>query len=295
MKLLTVLTVLISCLVLTGCSNSSIAIVDEPLNIEKQDQFTQNLDLLLTRNIGNFTLLHNLELGDKIMNITTTVIPESDQLLGFKDIDGNLFTLSRISNVTSLGGNNYNIQLLEGVEYNYTIEDSRSIRSSNMAVDGRTNPIIFQITPVGLDINVEWDLTRLICVSSGDGVGASNDIPDLTSLFTTGSTDKGILFRVINTIYHKNLFYARTNNDFVKASFDYNINPANRQGDFTFTFRKTYNGDDKSGVVLRLMADSTSDGYHSIQGIIERDLTDVNLIECNFMGHETDSYSESLE
>ena len=278
-------------LLFSGCSGEPREIIiDGSFEVEKQDQTTQELLLIVSEPIANITLVENLSLGQKHILINSNVTPLVSNLLCIKDSDGNLFTQDEIQSVTSLGGNLYNVTIESGVEFAYSVGDGCSIRNTNLAVDGSITPREFSVSPIGLHSSVEWDLTRIICTSSGDGVTPSDLKPDLTDFFTTEATNKGMLFRLENKIYYKNLYYAKDNKDFVSTAFDYDISEANRQGEYSFTFRKTNNGDDKSGVTHRLSANETNYNYHRLKIIVERDLTDVSEIICKVSGHETDNF-----
>ena len=292
-----ILLIMLSLFFLTGCAtNTAIAVLDtsEELQVIVNDQFTQNLELLISQFKSNFTLENDLVLGQRVFNITAPIIPLVDDVLCLKDIDGNLFTQDKIFSVVSLGSDRYTITILGGVEFPYSVEDACSIRTSNMAVDGSVTEQYFKISPIGLDVNVEWDITRLICDSLGVGFGSPDPTPDSSSFFNSEATDKGMLFMFKNNVYYKNLFYVRNNYDFQKHMFDVEITPANKNGFYSTNWRKSLNGNDKSGVVARLSADPTSTLYHEAVIRVDRDLTSEEIIECIYMGHETTKYTDSL-
>lgn len=270
-------------------------ITNDVLDVSKQDQTTQLLELLVTRPLANMSLLNNLSLGQQTFNISTLIVPEIENVICLKYRDGNAFTQDIITNVTALGGDNYEVSVLSGVDFPYSTNDGCSLRSYNLAVDGSVNPVEFIVSPELLDENVEWDLTRLVCISQGVGAGPPDATPDATSLFTCAPENKGILFYFANNNRWKNLFYARDNSDYSLHMYDVSYTPANKNGLFAVDWRKTINGDDKSGAVARLSANLSDDQLHEARVRIDRDMTCASVIKCNWMGHETSKYGDSIK
>lgn len=248
-----------------------------PVNI--QDQHTEIVDLKLSRVLDNITLLQNYSINDVIINISTTgIIPTIDMTLCLKE--GSAFYQARPVLITPLGGNNYSLKMDTPLDFAFTISGGCALTSTNLAVDGSVTPIIFRITPGGLNEDIEWDITRFILLWGGDGIGAQNDAPDDGDFGVTTALTNGIVIRVVDGIT-KNIFNAKTNGDFRVRTYDLTYQGITRGGVYTVTTRRTFAGQDKNGVTIRLKANSKDE----FQIIIQDDLTAMTGGQMVAQGH----------
>lgn len=246
-----------------------------------QDQATEIVDLKLTENIANVTLLVPTEIDDIYVNISSPVPPVVGNSLCLKE--NRSFYQGDINDVVSLGGNNYQLEMDQPLDHEYSLEGGCSIRNNDWAVDGSNETRVFSVSPFGLNEDIEWDITRVILVCLGDGVSGPTDVPDMSSFMTTDSLDNGIVFRHVDGVT-KNLFAAKDNFHLVSEAYDLTLYPKNRFGFYATTFRRTFNGHDKNGVVIRLKAIDND----MFQLLIRDDLTDMEECHAVVQGHVTD-------
>ena len=212
-------------LLFMGCVSANTNNTDSRGNVEVaiQDQFTEIVDLKLTRFLDNLTLLDNYSVDDYKVNVSTTgTVPVIGMSICLKE--GLAFYQADIIGVVSLGGNNYEIELDTPLDYAFTIAGGCSLRDNDWAKDGSTTNLIYSVSPEGLDEGTAWDITRVILVCLGDGTSAPDPTPDLSSFFTMDALDNGIVFRRVDGTI-KNIFSVRDNFHLVSETYDLSIYP----------------------------------------------------------------------
>lgn len=248
-----------------------------PVNI--QDQHTEIIDLVLHQRLDNITLNQTYAIGDKTIIIETTgVTPEVGNFVCFKETVA--FYQAEIITVTAISGNIYSILLDTPLDYPYTNETKACISTTNMAIDGSVTPQTFHITPYGLNEDVEWDLTRIIFVMAGVGIGAQNDAPDDGDFGVTSQLTNGIVLRSVNGIT-KNIFNVKRNGEFRLRSYDVDYTDKSKAGLFSVGVRRTFAGQSKNGVTIRLGAENED----TIEVIIQDDLTEMFGMKAVVQGH----------
>lgn len=252
--------------------------VNGNVEVAIQDQYSEIIDLKLSKKIADINITMNTNIDDKFVNISSGVVPIVYNSVCFKENES--FYQGNIISVISLGGSNYQIELDKPLDYAFTTLGGCSIRTDNWAVDGSIIPQIFSVSPSSLN-NVSWDVTRVIFGCIGDGVGASNDAPDMSSFFTTSIIDNGIVFRVVDG-FTKNIFSAYDNFHLGLEAYDVIFYPKNRLGLYAVTTRRSFNGDDKNGVTIRLNSETND----SFELIIQDDLTDMEECHAIAQGHK---------
>jgi len=247
-----------------------------PVNI--QDQHTEIIDLRLTRHINNISILSNVAINDYDISISSVSIPTVNQVVCLKE--GNSFYQAEPLSVVSNGGDNYTLTMDSPFDYAFTTAAYGCISSSDLAVDGSVTPVIFRVTPTDLDSGVEWDITRFILIFGGDGIGAQNDAPDDGDFGVTSELTRGIVIRVSNGIT-KNIFNAKRNGELRARSYDLQYTEASKAGIYSVAMRRTFAGQNKNGVTIRL----TSDSQDELQIIIQDDLTEMTGGMAIAQGH----------
>lgn len=248
-----------------------------PVNI--QDQHTEIVDLKLSRVLDNLTLLDNYSIGDHYINISTTgTVPTAIMTICLKE--GAAFYQGRPTIITSLGGDNYELKMDLPLDFAYTTNGGCSLTTTNLAVDGSVTPLTFRITPYGLDKDIEWDITRFIILFGGPGIGPQNLAPDDGDFGVTTTLTNGVVIRSVNGIT-KNLFNAKTNGDFRARAYDLTYTAASKAGVYTVATRRTFAGQEKNGVTIRLRASSRDE----FQIIIQDDLTEMTGGQMIAQGH----------
>ena len=247
-----------------------------PVNI--QDQHTEIIDLEANVLINNITLDVNTVINDYNIIVTSVAVPTTDLTICLKE--GNAFYQSKPTSVVSMGGNQYNLTMDSPLDYAFTTNVNGCLSSTNLVVDGSTTPVIFKVTPCGLDNNVSWDITRIMIIFGGEGIGAQNDAPDDADFGVTSALTKGIVFRSVNGIT-KNIFNAKTNGELRSRTYDVTYTPASKAGKYSVSSRRTFAGQEKNGVTVRLDAETCDE----MQIIIQDDLTEMDRGILVVQGH----------
>lgn len=252
--------------------------VTSSVDVFIQDQTTELIDLYLSELIAEVNITQNTNLDQNWVLIESDTVPVVDNLVCFKE--GQAFYQGFILGVTSLGGNDYNISLDTPLDYPYTTVGGCSIREHNLAVDGSVNKRYFSVSPFGLDDGVEWDVVRLMFYIADDSVMDDG-------LFGGGAAlTNGLVVRKKDGIY-KNLFNIKSNGEFAQRAYDLRYSEQAKPPSgtlYTAVTRRTFGGQNKNGIVIRLGADNNDE----LQAIIQDDLTGIEDIHVIVQGHVVD-------
>jgi hypothetical protein len=253
------------------------------VEVALQDQHTEIIDLFLGQKLSDVTVLVGVTAEDRTIDVSTdgyTPLPEDmlclKELLAFQQIT--------IKSVASLGVNQFRITLLNPIDYAFTVSGGCSIMNPNMAVDGSVTPVEFKVSPVLLTVGTEWDILRSAYSFLGDGAGIiGNDaLPDSSTFGAQNPLENGIVVRHTNGRI-KTLFNARTNQQLkIECGGDLEITPANKNGFFGIDARRTFNGQEKNGVTIRLESKVSDSGEFIV--IVQDDLREHEKILCNVQG-----------
>lgn len=148
--------------------------------------------------------------------------------------------------------------------------------NSNMAVNGSVTPVTFTMRPPE---GKKWDITRLLMVIRDD---AAMDDGKFGAI--TGGLAVGTMFRVKKSAtQYNNLFNARTNGEFAIRAYDVQYTDATLgpSGQYGLRVRRSFNGYDKNGVVIRLKGD----GVEEFQIVVQDDLTSLAYFQAVIQGH----------
>ena len=156
-----------------------------------------------------------------------------------------------------------------------TLAFARSI-NTNMAVDGSVTPREFFIRPEFGYWDVEWDITRIICKITDGSSMDTGKFGGITSL------TKGFNLRKKNGEF-TNLWNVRNNGEFEDVAFDVSYSDKAPAGQFSFSMRKTWAGQSKSGVTVRLDPNQNEE----LEGLVQDDLTGLNDFHCRPSGSLT--------
>jgi hypothetical protein len=212
------------------------------LDVNIQDP-TSPLVLLPLSNVSNETLLTaevtDIDAYSFTVAVTTGFIDEA--FIGLNDpLTGNFWfghqVGAPVGNVISVD---------RPLSQVFPIGANAHAGSHNLNIDGSVTPQIFSLRPVGQDIDVSIDVTRLMLTM------ITATAADLTTFGDiTGGLTKGITLRHRNGITY-NVFNVKTNADIAGLSYDMNIyastNP--NQGVDGVTSRMTFS---KMGAVIRV-------------------------------------------
>lgn len=117
----------------------------------------------------------------------------------------------------------------------------------NMNVDGSGAPVVFRITPEALENGHSWDVVR-INMTITDGTSM-----DDSTFGGIGALTNGVVCRKKDGNYH-NQFNIKSNEDWATEAFDAVYADRKPSGFFGYRARRTWGGQTKAGVVIRLSA-----------------------------------------
>ena len=275
-----IMLLLLSVLFLSGCMDNNISIEEnllcDPVNesecaeisggnikVVLQDQTTDAIELFLYQEIGDLTLVNTI-LKDQYDMV---VAP------GHSLVAGDWIILQQNDHAYQAKIDSVNVNVISmDTRFDYSYTPSAFIKeiNINMAVDGSVNAEIFHIKPELGKWNVSIDVTRVLCSISDNSAmdfGKFGGIPEL---------NRGFTLRKANGDFN-NFFTVRTNGDFSNVAFDVKYSDKAPAGLFGFSVRKTWAGQSKSGVAIRL--DSTKN--ESLQGLVQDDLTGLTEFKCS--------------
>ncbi len=235
-----------------------------PINV--QDQHTEIVDLYLHNNLAELTMTADMVIDDTDVDVLTGHGAVAGDVLCFKGS-------GRYTQVTVLSSTATNIVFDTPIDFGYAVATGSLHRGiGDLAVDGALSPVVYHITPPA---GVEWDITRLI--SHIEDSTAMDD-----GLFGgMGALTNGIVVRVNNGIY-KNIMNVKTNGEFEERAYnrEYIAKPPAGTG-HAMNVRRTFAGQEKNGVTIRLSGDLGDE----LQIIIQDDLTDLDHFHCVAQGH----------
>jgi hypothetical protein len=239
-----------------------------------QDQFTDIVDLQVSIPIDTADIVINTAIDDTVVRIDSATTPVVGDLLCLKEFGGTKFFQGEILVVTPIGGTVYDVTVDSPLDFAYTTAHGCSLRDKNLNKDGSVTPVIAELSPEGLI--AAWDITRMIVFISD---GTSMDISTFGGL---PALTRGVVFRKKNTTF-KNIFNAKSNGDFGLHSYDITFDDRAAAGFFGFRSRRSFSGQDKNGVTIRLDPNESPDD--AFQTIIQDDLTGLIDFRVVIQGH----------
>ena len=133
------------------------------------------------------------------------------------------------------------------LDMNITTNAVVQIAKWNMNTNGSVTPTHFCICPPA---GVTWDIVRIIGSIEDDAEMDSSTFGVLTSL------PNELVLRITNGM-DKNIFIGNNNGGFAERAFDTKYDDRRSpQSVYGFTYRRTFGGQDKNGVVVRLNGDT---------------------------------------
>lgn len=246
------------------------------LEVAIQDQTTEIIDLHVSILIQPINISQNTSIDDTHIVIEASSPLTVGNILCLKEQSA--FYQGEILSSVSLGGNLYNVTVDSPLDYAFTTVGGCSERQINLNVDGSVTPVIASVSPSKL--NVDWDITRVMM-----SITDSTAMDDGKFGGITGGLANGIIFRKVDGI-SKNIFNAKTNGDLAAHAYDVTYIPdtLGPSGQYGLRMRRSFNGQDKNGVTIRLNSD-TNDTFELI---IQDDLTGLDNFQLIVQGHVVD-------
>jgi hypothetical protein len=243
-------------------------VIREAKDVKLQDQTTDIIDLQLFRFDGSFTLANAVAVDQTQFDVVAGHGITAGDILCFQE--GDKFMQAEALNVAV-----NTITIDTPFDYPYTIAGGCSYGTNNMAVNGSVTPQIFKISPGNLRSGVAWDITRMLFTIQDDNAMDSTKFGGIAAL------TNGITLRHMNSHY-KNIFNAKTNGDFALHAYDIDYDDrASPLTDYYFRCRRSFNGFDKNGVVIRLHAETND----TLEIVIRDDLTGLIDFRAIAQGH----------
>jgi len=251
---------------------TAVNITNNGLDVNVSDQTTEIVDLHLTEQIQVMTLVNNTVMDQTVIRVASASPPIAFNMVNLKE--GTSFYQGEILVVASLGGGQYNLTLDTPLDFAYTTAALIDEVSDDLTVNGSSTRIIFNISPAGLAPGTRWDIIRMIFVITDNTAMDDEKFGGLAAL------SKGIVIRKTSG-KNKNIFNAKTNSDFAVHTFDISYSDKAPSGFFGFRARRTFGGQDKNGVVIRLSADTNDE----LEVIIQDNLSGLTRFNVVAQGH----------
>ena len=242
------------------------------LDVYVQDQTTEIIDLYMVNIAGAITPV--LSAGALIDAKTINVVSSTGVLatgVHAINISENGRTFQAIVTAVTATSISFNAPL----DMDITTAAVVKVGNWNMNVNGSVTPVIYCVCPPP---GVTWDITRII--------GSINDDVemDATTFGGIASLDNGMVLRVVDG-YTKNIFVVNNNGGFTERAYDTEYDDRRSpQSEYGFSYRRTFAGQEKNGVVIRLNGD-TGD---KLEIIIQDDLTALAKLAHVVQGHVVD-------
>lgn len=240
-------------------------VTNNALDVSIQDQNTDLVDYMFCRDIRTLTIASTLTLGAYVIS----VVSATNVLVGSYICiqEGKRAFQAKI---LSIVGND--LTLDTPIDYPFTPEASIAERSPNMNVDGSTTPISFVIAPKN---GVTWDICRVILQMVMSSAGTDALFGNLTEL------TKGIVLRKTDGIHHT-IFNAKTNGDLALRMYDITYTDrATPSQTYGLRGRRSFNGFDKNGVVIRL----DGDNEEKLELLVQDNLSALTSFRIVAQGH----------
>ena len=246
-------------------------------DVSLQNEITPIVDLHLLLKLGDMTILAQGAINDLTIQVSSVVVPVIGDAIALIEAGGDAYFQAEILAITPLGGDDYTLGLDSPLDFPFGVTDIGSLDSYDLNVDGSVTPVVFSLGPTGLASNVEWDITRMLASLIGSTAMDDGKFASIPALL------RGIMVREVNG-QTKNIFNAKTNGEIKEHAFDLSYADKAPAGQFGMGFRRSFNGQEKNGVVIRLSNES-GDG---IQCIIQDDLTALNSFKVTVQGNHFD-------
>ena len=236
-----------------------------------QDQTSEIIDLHLSRLVQAIAITTATSVDDTMVTITSAAEPTDGNIACFKEAQA-FYQGTILSHAAN--GSDWDVVLDTPLDFAYTVLGGCSERDINLAVDGSATTQVFSLSPSGLAAGTKWDVTRMM----GQIIDESS--MDDAKFGGMAALPKGIVFRKVDGIT-KNIFNAKTNGDMKAHMYDVAYSDKAPAGFTGLAFRRSFAGQDKNGVVIRLEGD-TDDQF---QVLIQDDLTELVDFQVIAQGH----------
>lgn len=228
-----------------------------------QDQTSDIVDYYITRQIRALTLV------TAIIDTRTVTVTDATGV-----IVGNYLCLQSgvrafQARILAINGNVLTID--SPLDFTFPVDSVAAETSPDMNVDGSVTPVIFELKP---GAGVQWDVTRILIVILDEVAMDDGKFGGITAL------TNGCVLRKADTVHHK-IFNIKTNGAMAQRMYDVQYADKAPAGQYGLRARRSFAGQDKNGVVIRL----DGDNEESLQMIIQDNLTGLLSFRVIAQGH----------
>lgn len=231
-----------------------------------QDQTTPILDVFLSEKLGDVTLSSTAAQGDEVINVE----------VGHGIVAGNFLEFWEGENSLQ-------------VEVNLVVTNAITI-AMPIDTDFTTSALIKRVS-VGLNINAvsdrfftfeplgspRFDVVRTLAVMTHSTAGDDSRFGNIASGILNG-----IFARATSEMGMNNLFNARNNGDLRIRGFDLEYPEKAANGVFATSWRRTFGGSEKNGVVIRVGAPNAD----KIEVVVRDNLSTLITFRIVIQGHQ---------
>ena len=233
-----------------------------PVNI--QDQHTELVDLYFHVDEASFTFASAVTIGDTSFTATAGHGISIGDLL-------QVYGQGRLSQFEAINVVGDVITVDTPFDCSFTTECAATRGPYNLNLDGSSTMIEAHIDPPD---GVEYDIVRII-IYIQDGTAMDDALfGGLTEL------TNGIVLRTVNGIT-KNIFNVKSNGELALRAYDTIYTTKAPAGSYGLRCRRTFGGQDKNGVTIRLNGSSGD----RLQLLIQDDLTGLEAFKVVAQGH----------
>lgn len=237
----------------------------ESVDVNIQDQISDPVEALFVQELGTAAIASPVSVDDKVVNVEA----------GHSIVAGNILNIREGGNFTQLEVVSVSVNAItvdSPLDKNYSVNASVIVGNKNMNVDGSVTPVVFCIKAPP---DKKYDITRFTFAGTDDTAMDDSKFCGISAL------TNGLAFRKCNGAI-KNLLNIKTNGDWALAAYDREYPEKVPAGVYAISVRKTYAGQEKSGVALRM--DGSKD--ENLSFVIQDDLTGITSIYAKAHGHE---------
>ena len=215
-------------------------IANDSLDVNIQDYMGEIVDMKLIKDLGSVTLAKDLTVNDRYMQLNAGHGLTTGMVL-------NIFCENRLvqNNVENVNINNITLTMRSDINCDSGTIIKKGVSNAN-TIGTLASPELFCLDLTGYN-NISFDITRMI-INIEDNSAMDNalfgGLPKLTY---------PIVYRVYDGMI-KNLFSASTNGAFRVRAYDLDYDDKAPSGFYGITIRRSFNGADKNGAVIRLHA-----------------------------------------
>lgn len=235
----------------------------------EQDQTSPVLIIPMLQPLATTTITATLVFNSYTIEIADATGININDLFRVIDVGNNRFLQGSIINLIGT-----TVTIDTPIDFAYAAGSEFATGNPNMAVNGSVTPVVFKLRIGTVSVPGVADINRMIMVCETNTAVDLNKFGDLATL------PRGINFRTSNGVV-QNIFLVKSNRGLAGIAYDWTpysaSNPA--QGIDGFSWRLTFNGQDKLGVALRVEADGNLEMW------VQDDLTSLVSLTVVLEGH----------